>query len=209
MAINMEQVMQALEENENPAEVFASDLQDNEEGTEKVAEAVEGQETETPETPEASVEEAPEEVANEDDLAKVAAADDEGRIIARAFFDELNKLAVAPVADYPADPGSIPNNPALEVGRGEPAQPHGEKSMKVNAILNSLVAANKVGAPEIATPAGPAPGGKADPQEGNQPLAADAAKAQERAAVPGVDVEKNSAVTIIDSLYKKYFETEE
>lgn len=197
--VNIGQVLEALAQDETPEEAFQAGLQ--EDGTEKIA-AANVQETETPETleaPEGAVE------ANDEDLAKVAEADDQGRIMARAFFDELNKMAVAPVANYPADPGAIPNNQALEVGRGEPAQPHGEKSMQVNSILNSLVAANKVGAPEIAMPAGPQPGPKADLQTGNQPLASDMAKEQERAMVPGMEVEKQSAVNIIDSLYGKYF----
>jgi len=196
--INMEQVLEALANDSTPEEAFATGLQD---GTEKVASSTE-QETETPETLEASPEEFE---LSEDDLAKVAEADDSGRIMARAFFDELSKLAVAPVANYPADPGAIPMNGAVEVGRGEPAQPHGEKSMQVNSILNSLVAANKIGAPEIAMPAGPQPGPKADLQTGNQPLAADMAKQQERAMVPGMEVEKQSSVKIINNLYEKYF----
>ncbi len=193
----MEQVLAALASDSTPEEAFATGLQD---GTEKVASSTQ-QETETPETLKASTEYS----YSDDDLAKVAEADDQGRIMARAFFDELNKMAVAPVANYPADPGAIPMNGAVEVGRGEPAQPHGEKSMQVNSILNSLVAANKVGAPEIAMPAGPQPGPKADLQTGNQPLAADMAKQQERAMVPGMEVEKQSGVKIVNNLYAKYF----
>ncbi len=199
--INMEQVLAALANDSTPEEAFATGLQD---GTEKVASSSK-QEMETPETLEAYTGNG----YSDSDLAKVAEADDQGRIMARAFFDELNKMAVAPIANYPADPGAIPMNGAVEVGRGEPAQPHGEKSMQVNSILNSLVAANKVGAPEIAMPAGPQPGQKADLQTGNQPLAADLAKAQERAMVPGMEVEKQSGVKIINNLYAKYFGEEQ
>ena len=187
MSLNMEQVLEALE-TQDPKEAFVAGLQ------EKTAEAE--QETETPET---------QTKVSEEDLTKVAEADAQGRIMARAFFDELQKVGVAPIADYPADPAAIPNNPAVEVGRGEPAQPQAEKSMKINSIIAGLTAAGKVGAGEIATPAGPAPEQKVNPQEGNQPLAADVRKAQERAAVPGVDVEKQSAFKIVDSLYNKYF----
>jgi len=208
MAINMEQILEALSETENPEEAFAKTLQ---EGTEKVANAKED-EKETPDTPEASekeVEKTAEQTEEDEEMAKVAEADAEGRIMARAFIDELQKLGVAPVADYPADPAAVPNNPAVEMGRGEPAQPHADKQGKVNAILNTLVAANKVGAGEIGTYAGPMPEAKADPQEGNMPLAADADAAQKRAAVPGASVEKNSALKIVNTLYARVFGEEE
>ena len=202
--IDMENVLTALAENENPEEAFAQGLQGDEE-VEKSAEATEGQETETPETPEAS-EEIVTDGTEDVDMAKVAEADAQGRIMARAFVDEMQKLGVAPMADYPADPGSVPNNPAVEMGRGEAAQPHGNKSATANAAINALSAANKVGAGEIANPAGVQPfPGKADPQEGNLPLAADAAAAQTRAAVPGVSYDKTAALKIVDVLHGKYF----
>lgn len=210
MSIDMDQVLKALAENENPEEAFAESLQEKT-AEELEAASTEKQETETPETQEASTEETVEAVPTDEEIAKVAEADAQGRVMANAFKDQMDKLGVAPMADYPADPGAIPNNPALEVGRGEPAQPHADKSGKVNAIINSLVAANKVGAGEIANPAGVSPQGKVDPQDGNMPLAADAAKAQERAAVPGMDYEKGAeaapeegATLIVNTLFNKY-----
>jgi hypothetical protein len=198
--INMEQVLKALEESENPEETFNAALQ---EGTEKVAEKtekepVEEKETGTPETSE-----------EDSDLDKIAEADAQGRIMARAFFDEMSKLAVAPVAEYPADPGAVPNNPAVEVGRGEPAQRNVEGQSAASALIAQLTAANKVGAGEVATPAGVQPVAKSDPQEGNQPLAADVAKEQERQAVPGAESVKTGALKITEALYKKYFPEEE
>ena len=196
MPLNMEQVLEALETNEDPKEAFVAGLQDN--GTEKTAESDKKGKKEV-EAPETQTE------VSKEDLAKVAEADAQGRIMARAFYDELQKAAVAPVADYPADPAAIPNNPSVEVARGDPAQPQAGKSSKVNAIIAGLTAATKVGAGEITTPAGPAPEAKVDPQDGNAALAADVAKAQERAAVPGVDAEKQAAARIVTSLYNKYF----
>ncbi len=202
--LSMDEVLNALAENKNPEEAFVEGISE-EPGAEKVA-ALEPvvQEKGTPETPA--------EVVNADDMAKVAEADAQGRIMARAFNDELKKLAVAPVAPTPADPGAIPNNPALEVGRGEPAQPQYEKSMQVNGIIAALTAANKVGAGEIATPAGAQPAQHTDPQEGNMPLAYDQAVAQERAAVPGVEAVKTGELAsddkgaefIVTALYNKY-----
>jgi len=192
----MEQVLEALAETENPAEDFNAALQD----TEKVASAapvVEEQVMETPETLEDS------------EMDKVAEADAQGRIMARAFHDELNKLAVAPVAQYPADPGAIPINPAIEVGRGEPAQRHQQAQAAANGLIAQYTAANKVGVGEIATPAGPQPLGKIDPMEGNQPLAADMGKAQERAAVPGAEAVKTGALKITEALMERYFPEEE
>lgn len=194
--MNMEEILKGLEESNKPEESFNAALQ------EKVAEYSE-QEKETPETPEDS------------EMAKIAEADAQGRIMARAFFDEFVKVAVAPVAEYPADPGAIPNNPTVEVGRGEPAQSHQEAQAAANALIAQLVAAGKVGAGEIATPAGAQPIKHSDPLEGNQPLAADVAKAQERAAVSAsmAEPEKTSsnegAGKIVGALYSKYFGGEE
>jgi hypothetical protein len=204
MALSMQEVLDALAENKNPEEAFAAGITDN---VEKVAGAADAttpvvEEKGTPETPTEATPEAT------DDMAKVAEADAQGRIMARSFYDELNKLAVAPVAPYPADPGAIPNNPALEIGRGEPAQPQAEKSQQINGIIASLTAANKVGAGEIATPAGAQPVAHTDPQEGNMPLVYDQAAAQERAAVPGAEAVKTGelagAEKIVTSLYNKY-----
>ncbi|MBC8549302.1 MAG: hypothetical protein H8D23_06590 [Candidatus Brocadiales bacterium] len=196
MGINMEQVLQALAETENPEESFNAALQD----TEKVASATPAVEEEVMETPETS---------EDEDLAKVAEADAQGRIMARAFHDELNKLAVAPVAAYPADPGALPNNPAVEMGRGEPAQRHQAGQSAANGLIAQLSSAGKVGQGEFGTPAGVQPLPPTDPMEGNQPLAADMGKMQERAAVPGADAVKTGALKITETLYNKYFGDEE
>lgn len=190
MSINIEQVLASLDENENPEGSFLANLQ------EKTASAG-TQEKETPETP------------KDPDMEKIAEADAQGRIMARAFFDELEKVGVLPMAEYPADPGAVTNNPAVEVGRGEPAQRNVEGQSAANQLIAELTAANKVGAGEVSTPAGAQPVAKTDPNEGNQPLAADAAKAQEKAAVPGAEAVKTGALKITKTLYNKYFGGEE
>jgi hypothetical protein len=186
MSINIEQVLASLDEDENPEGAFLANLQ------EKTASA-ETQEKETPETPKDS------------DMEKIAEADAQGRIMARAFFDELEKIGVLPTAEYPADPGAVANNPAVEVGRGELAQSNVEGQSAANQLIAELVAANKIGAGEVATPAGVYPVVKADPNEGNMPLAADIAKAKEKAAVPGAEAVKTGALKITKTLYNKYF----
>jgi len=203
MALTMEEVLNALEKNSSPEESFSAALQDD---VEKTASAVENgtvdpskEKSGAPETPQ----------VEDSDMAKIAEADAQGRIMARAFMDELQKLAVAPVAEYPADPGAIPDNPAVQVARGELAQPNAAAQSAANTIINRLVAASKVGASEVATPAGSQVIGKADPHEGNPPLAADAAKAQERAATTVNEEEKTGALRITEALYQKYFGEEE
>ena len=71
--------------------------------------------------------------ASEDEIVKQA--DAQGRIMAQAFVNELQNQAVAPVGEYPADPGAISNNPGLELPRGEANQPHAEANAKVNGII--------------------------------------------------------------------------
>jgi len=196
--LNMEDVLAALESTANPEESFNAALQ----GEEKIAEAketekvAEAKETETPETPEDS------------EMAKIAEADAQGRIMARAFFDEINKLAVAPVAEYPADRGSIVNNPAIEVSRGDLAQPHPEITGPANAIISQLTAPNKAGAGEIATPAGVQPNQRVPLETGSAPLAYDTVKAQETAATGAGQVVKTGAYHIVDTIYNKYFKEE-
>jgi hypothetical protein len=185
MGIDIDQVIKSLEENGDARESFNAALQ----GTEKVASAE--YETETPETPEDS------------DMAKIAEADAQGRIMARAFFDEMNKIAVAPVSEYPADPGAIPANPGVEVGRGELAQRNMQGQSAALNLIAQMTAAGKVGAGEVATPGMVQPLPKADPSEGSQPLAADLARAQERAAFEGT--EKTGALKITQALYNRYF----
>jgi len=180
--MNLDAVLQAIEEGPSPKEAFNASL------LTKSAE----KEMETPETPEDS------------DMAKVAEADAIGRIMARSYVDELAKLGVAPVAEYPADPGAITNNPNVEVGRGEFARKNEEVRSAAEALIAQLTAANKVGAGELATPAGVQPVGHTDPQEGNQPLAYDMAAEQERQVAPGGEV-KTGAAKILTALYENYF----
>lgn len=189
----MDDVLRGLAEETNPEESFNAAIQ----GTEKVASA----------TPELSEVMWTPETSEDTDMDKIAEADAQGRIMARAFFDEMNKMAVAPVAEYPADPGAIPNNPAVEVGRGELAQRNQEAQAAANRIIAQLTQANKVGAGEIATPAGVQPVPKIDPNEGNQPLAADIAKMQEAEAVKTGSA--SSAEMIVGALYNAYFGGEE
>ena len=146
--------------------------------------------------------------ASEDEIVKQA--DAQGRIMAQAFVNELQKQAVAPVGEYPADPGAISNNPGLELPRGEANQPHAEANAKVNGIISQLTGAGKVGAGEIATPGGVV---SVEPHSmTNEPqVVADQAKLQESqatgGAAPGVGAgpEKEAATRIISSLYDKYF----
>ena len=189
MSLKIEEILQELEASSTatPENDFARGLLGQEQ--EKVAE---DSSTETAEN-----------VSTDEDLVKEA--DAQGRIMARAFVEELNKVAVAPIADYPADPGAIPNNPALELPRGEANQPHAEQSAKVNAIIAQLTSANKVGAGEIASPAGVVSIEEKTP--GNEvQVAADAAKEQEQAATGGgASGEKTGADRILSNLYTTYF----
>ena len=192
---SMDFILEAIAEGENPEESFNTAIA----GTEKVAEAATpaaapAKETETPETLEDTAE-----------REKIAEAEAEGIIIARSFHRELQKLSVAPVAPTPPDTGAIPLNPAVEMARGAPAQRNVEAQSAGLAIIDQLTAANNVGAGEIHTPGQTQPLAKIDPMEGNPPLAADIAKAQEVAMVPGQEAVKTGAYNIVASLYNKYF----
>jgi hypothetical protein len=192
MSLKIEDILNDLEKTASaestPETNFASGL------VEKTASANAG----TAPTPEVS----------EDEIVKQA--DAQGRIMAQAFVNELQKQAVAPVGEYPADPGALANNPGLELPRGEANQPHAEANAKVNGIISQLTGAGKVGAGEIATPGGVV---SVEPHSmPNEPqVVADQARLQEAQATggmaPGVGAgpEKEAATRIVSSLYDKYF----
>jgi hypothetical protein len=181
MALNMDEVIAALESGENAENAFARGISDE---VEKTAEFQEYEKT-----------------AEE----KVAEADAEGRIMARGFWDEFQKIAVSMQPQYPADPGAVVDNPAVEVSRGEAAMPQADKATQVMAMINQLTAAGKVGAGEITTPAGAMPMQKADPAEGSAPLVADQVKAQESAMTGGAPAEKEAGYGIVADIYNTFF----
>ena len=187
MSLKIEDILNDLESADTPEQEFANGL-----STEKTASA-------TPTTTENP----------EDGEAIVKEADAQGRIMAHAFIDELKKQAVAPVAEYPADPGAIPQNPAAEPPRGEGNQEDAEQNAKVNGIISQLTAANKMGTGEIASPAG-VMSIEEKTMPNNPEIAYDQAKLQEQAATGGAPApvagaEKEAATRIISSLYDKYF----
>jgi hypothetical protein len=109
MGVNIDEILASLEQEKTAEANFAEGLSNDStpESTEEKTEAVseDNAPAETPEesTKEASAEEAAEEVSeepsetvevSEDDIEKVAAeCDAKGRVMARAFVAELNKLA--------------------------------------------------------------------------------------------------------------------
>ncbi len=135
----------------------------------------------------------------EDEMNKVAEADAEGRIMARGFWDEMKKMAQIDPAGtpLPADPGAIRRFPAVEVGRGDGADTigaGGEAAAQARATVNQLPVATLTGNGEITVNGNPQVVAKKDPQEGNPPLAADVAIAQE----------KQAADEILTNLFNKY-----
>ena len=187
MSLKIEDILNDLESADTPEQEFANGL------NEKTASAA-SRTTEAPEDGEAIVKE----------------ADAQGRIMAHAFIDELKKQAVAPVAEYPADPGAIPQNPGVEPPRGEGNQEDAEQNAKVNGIISQLTAANKMGTGEISSPAG-VMSIEEKTMPNNPEIAYDQAKLQEQAATGGAPApvagaEKEAATRIISSLYDKYFE---
>jgi hypothetical protein len=177
----MDEVIAALESGENAENAFARGISDDAEKTAGVYNEQEYEKT-----------------AEE----KVAEADAEGRIMARSFWDEFQKIAVSMQPQYPADPGSIVDNPAVEVSRGEAAMPQADKAMQVMNMINQLTAASKVGAGEITTPAGAMPMQKANPAEGSAPLLADQVRAQESAMGAS---EKEAGYAIVANIYNTFF----
>tara|TARA_Y100001938_G_scaffold151168_1_gene246800 strand:- start:5257 stop:5727 length:471 start_codon:yes stop_codon:yes gene_type:complete len=98
MGVNIDEILASLEETEKTAEAT---LADNLSAPEEVATETPTDEPANEATSEETVEETTEETVDndtvemtEDDMAKIAAeCDSQGRIMARSFVDEINRLA--------------------------------------------------------------------------------------------------------------------
>jgi hypothetical protein len=88
---------------------------------------------------------------DEELMKKVAEeVDNQGRIMARGFWDEFNKLAVGTqVADTP-HPGAMPENGAMQMMRAYPGMTPGQDSTdRVSAIISQLTAPTQAGVSSI------------------------------------------------------------
>lgn len=215
MSVNMDEVLDMLADDATAEEAFASGLA--KEAEEEKAEASQQEEEEVEKTASEEEEDSEEQEKtaenksqeeSEEEMRKTAKrADEEGRVMARSFFDELQKLGVAPTAEYPSDPGAVPINRGVEVPRGEAAQPHAEQTSKVNQIIAQLTTSNKVGAGEVGTSAQVEPQKHTAPQEA--PVAADIMKAEERKMTGEGQVVKTGSAKILTNLYNEYFPEED
>ena len=140
-------------------------------------------------------------VKAEAEETKVASIVEEGQVFARAFNDELTKLAVGE-AQMPTDTASV-KTPA-DANKIPTTEIKAEEANKVQAILNSLYAPTKAGGGEISTPAGTV--AKVPSVLDESPIPADAVKAQEQAAgAEIVEQRKAAAATILTNLYTQVF----
>ncbi len=135
------------------------------------------------------------------DQEKVAALVEEGQIMARAFVDELEKIAVG---DGPMTPDTGAVKSPDKVNHVDNGNIKAEEVDKVTAILSQLVAPVRAGVGEIATPAGVVDV-PARPPVDEKPLPADAMKQQEQQAAVAADMNKAAANEILSNLYNRYF----
>ena len=91
------------------------------------------------------------EAEDEELMKKVAEeVDAQGRIMARAFMDELNKIAVSTQMVDTPHPAAIVENPAVEMGKDMPGMIPGQDiTGRVSAIINQLKAPTEAGVSEI------------------------------------------------------------
>ena len=132
-----------------------------------------------------------------EDQEKLAAVEEEGKILAHAFIAELEKIAVG---DAPITPDTAGVKTPSEVNHVEAGTQLKKGQVdKVTAILNSLTAATRAGVGEIATPAGASPEAQSVIDE--NPLPADAAIAAHQQEA----IQKTAANQILSNLYQRYF----
>lgn len=144
------------------------------------------------------------------DREKIAELDQSGRIMARGFYDELEKLAKLPMGagGTPPDTGSIPDNPNVEVPKGEMAADQNLTSAQVRQLLKYLTQATQMGAGELATSGKAQPAAKTNPQ--SAPVAADVQKAQAEQATQAKEGEfKKEANQILENLHNRMHNQED
>ena len=137
MSRTLEEIIADLEKEaaESTPEEKTAEEKTEEKTEEKSEEKTEEKTEEGEKTAEEKTEEKSEEVSEEDQLKKEAEEyDAAGRIIARAFADELEKISVT-VTGMTPNTGAVPDNPALQVSNEEV---HEGDVAKVQAILNKL-----------------------------------------------------------------------
>lgn len=191
-SLNLDAIMAAIESASTPEEELIAKLA-GVTPVEKSEEIVE-----TPEKPVVTTTEKNAEPEGDDLQKKAAEVDDQGRIMARAFFDELNKIAVGDVGITP-NPAAVPDNPGIQLSNqgGVGAAAYGP----ADAVIQQLTASAQVGGPQGTIGV---QGGAMQPIPGvagvdEHPVAADAAKAKERAMA-----DKTAADKAISALYKKF-----
>ena len=194
--LNIDEILASLEQEKTAEETFAEGVVDEkpeavEETPEEPAEKTAAEESS--ETTEASPEDAP-------DLEKVAAEyDAQGRIMAKAFMDELQKLAVG---DGPYTPNMDDAKKGInELVKGD--IPEGGKVDAVVAKLQELEGAARSGS-YVQVAAQPAPVPAKAPDETAGSTASDS-----RIKAASADKEESPESRIISNLYNTYFQEED
>jgi hypothetical protein len=123
------------------------------------------------------------------ELRKLAASlDEQGRVFAHSFMDEIQKLAVG-VSELTPNTAAVPENPAVQVSN---AEVHEADTAKVESIIKKLT----LGGEAKVNPAGVI-------HENDTPVAATQPIAPDEHPV-AADVKKADA-EIITALYDRYF----
>jgi hypothetical protein len=122
-----------------------------------------------------------------DEIKKQAEeADDVGRIMARAFHDELQKIAVGVVGMTP-NPDAIPANPAVTLPS---VDIHEADIKKVQAIIQQLTAGERMHGPQGYVQV------NGQPAAATQPVVVDETP---------IAADKKANAEVIEKLYERYF----
>lgn len=174
---------------------FLKSLED--EPVEKTAEEIAAEEKVAEEKP---AEETPVEEIEPTEEEKVAQIVDEGQIMARAFHEELEKLAVG---DGPMTPNPPSIKDPSEVSHLSVGDIKLEQTAKVEGLLNQIQAAVRSGGGDLTftfNPGAPQPAGTVE----ESVLLHDVASAQKSQAA-AANMNKAAADKIINNLYNKVF----
>ena len=138
-----------------------------------------------------------------DPLEKFAAEmDDAGRVMARSFANELQKLAVGVVGVTP-NTDAIPDNPAVQVSNDDVRR---EDADRVAAIIAQLTLGERAKGPQGYTQVDSNPvDGAASVAVDEHPTAHDVANVAKRQEAEKREGVKTASSDVVNALYQKYF----
>ena len=196
--LNIDDILASLEQEKTAEDTFAEGVAENEAATQETPAETPAEETNEDSDVNEAVEEKTAEATSDEDLEKIAAESDaQGRIMAQAFMDELQKLAVG-------DGPYTPNMDDAKKGINELVKGDVPEAGKVDAVVAKLKEMEGVARSgsyvQANAEAAPAPAKAPDETAGS--TASDN-------RIKAASADESPETRIVGNLYDTYFKEEE